>query len=471
MFRNLITAPINPIPQQYIDTIARLENEPDYSLTSLGIALLRPRIDPYAGIAGVWGSHDTEMNCVDDFIDNRYPYYKEGTPMLCYYKFNKESNEEEVIKKLTDLGFVVKESIGTLAQQKSDVKCLAMFHPEENCAVIFVNSADAKVYHFLISVLSLLFPKLFADKPLTDEEKRDLLMTMTKTSDEAFIQAIQKFVKPYENEFRRLMLSSFLKSMHSRRIESAKRDMDNMREHSESCYQEYLNALASLKEKIALYEGYKIVDAAGEGEEEFVKYLSENKAIYGFAMQDNTFSFAVATYLSNYNPDAWKRFSQAGHIYDGAYGPNLEGTFGRKENRKKLLDQIFSESPIFTIKIAGNYKLNLSRCELSCNSGYNYERTDPIFKDYLPNPHIKNFSCLGDYKRRVTDLLRAGNYIGAIEMCCASAGSVNLDETANNFRPMLGWLLTSDRKVLHCIPTGEDMTPEEALEYIKANKK
>ena len=88
-----------------------------------------------------------------------------------------------------------------------------------------------------------------------------------------------------------------------------------------------------------------------------------------------------------------------------------------------------------------------------------------MFKSYVPNPHLKIFSCLGGYEYKIADELRNRNYIVAVEMCCASAGSVNVEETEQTFRPFLGWIMSSREKILRR-KDGVDMTPEEALIYL-----
>ena len=107
---------------------------------------------------------------------------------------------------------------------------------------------------------------------------------------------------------------------------------------------------------------------------------------------------------------------------------------------------------------------------MSADRGYDYLDADPVFRSYIPNPHLKLFGCLGGYEDRVIRALRDRNYIGAIEMCCASAGSVNLEETEQTFRPFLGWLLSSREKVLQR-KDGVEMTREEALVYLKDKEK
>ena len=57
MFRECVNYPIEPISEEYVNSIKRIENEPDYSLSCIGIAMLKHRIDGYNGIDGVYTSY------------------------------------------------------------------------------------------------------------------------------------------------------------------------------------------------------------------------------------------------------------------------------------------------------------------------------------------------------------------------------------------------------------------------------
>ena len=104
MFREYIRNPIDPIPKEYTDTLIRLDYEPDYSLTCLGIALLRTRIKDYKGIAGTYTTFQDEDYCVVD-LEDRMSKNNFECPTLYYYIYAKKNdNQEPIIKKLKNNG-------------------------------------------------------------------------------------------------------------------------------------------------------------------------------------------------------------------------------------------------------------------------------------------------------------------------------------------------------------------------------
>ena len=466
MFRTNIKL-IDPIPEEYVKTLRRLEYEPDYSLTCLGISLLKPRMSEYKGITGGYHSLTIENTCVKNFLEQYHVL--EDAPALHYYIYNVPGDKEDNLKLLTDAGFKVKENIGKFLKEKANIDCVAVYRENENFAGIFINSRDIRYYHIIISFISLLFPQLFKDQPLKDDEY-GIIVSLSKPNEDVFIQKVQECIRPYLTEFRRTMLCNLLKSMHEQKINNAKASVNNQRDYLKNLESQYADAMKTLKDLIVVYEGMKATECYDEPEQELMEYLSENKSIHNLKIDGNKLSFSVATKLNNYNPDAWAKFSERGAIYNGDYKfqgtqPEMLDVFKKEANRKILLDSLFNEDPEFTIKIAGNYILDLYTCRISTNNNYDYQAADPMYKSYLPNPHLKLYRCLGGYEYRVMDALKNRNFIGAIEMCCASAGSVDLDEVEQTFRPFIGWILSSRAKIL-INKDGEDVTPEEALLYL-----
>ena len=465
MFREHIEKPIDPIPQVYADKLQRLYNEPDYSLTSLGVALLKSRIENYDGITGVYYSFDNKANAYKDFVERVNSV--DTHPLYCYYIYSVDNDVTDIVNEhLSE--FKQRQNISAFIKEKSDNDCTVLYHETKNMVGIFVNSRDFRLYHLLMSFISLYYPSLFAEKKMTEEDYT-IVKSLSNKEKDKFYTSIQNVLKPYTIEFRRFQLSSLMREIHDAKIRNALSSVNNLRSRVNSAEEQLGSFIAQLKEAIMIYEGMKATEQYDAPEEELVQYLSTNKDIHGLDIRDHYLYFSVTTLLNNFNQQAWDTFSHRGNIYDGEYNETLLDVFKSRENRKIILDAIFSEDPKLFIRMAGNYKINLDQCRVSTNGGYNYEEVDPVFKDYMPNPHLKIFECLGGYRDRIMPALRDRNYISAIEICIASAGSINLDEVTQTFRPFLGWVLSSTKKIIQT-QDGTAMTPEEALVWLIDNK-
>ena len=457
MFKELLVKPVDPISEAYVNTLGRINRSPDYSLDCLGLAMFKSRIDGYNGFDGVYSQYPTKENCRYDF-NERVENIGER-PLFCYYKYTSGEFAGDIPQ-----GFREKKSITAFVKDKMGYDCTVLYHEVKNAVGIFVNSTDTRLYHLLLSFMSLYYPSLFEAKPLTEDDY-SLIKSLSKKDSEDFYACIRKITAPYVIEFRRTQLAELMKKFHESKIKMTENEVAQQRNAVQSAERVYGEAIALLKTLIASYEGLKATENYDQAEQEMVEYLASNKEIHNLEINGGYLLFSVATFLNNYDVGAWETFSARGHIYDGNYSARMLEVFNDKNNRKILLDSIFSDDPQLRIKIAGNYKIDLNSNRLYCASDYDYEHADPIYKNYLPNPHIRLFACLGGYKQRVMNALNERNYIAAIEMCVASAGSVNLEETTQTFRPFLGWLLSSKKKVL-VTNSGEEMTPEEALVWL-----
>ena len=466
MFRERVEKPIDPIPLVYANSLKRLDNEPDYSLTSLGIALLKNRIDGYGGISGLYYSFEDKASAMVNFVDRVKNV--DTYPMYCYYIYTDNVEPSDAVKeRLSE--FKERKNITAFIKEKADSDCTVLYHEDKNIVGIFVNSRDFRMYHLLLSFISLYFPSLFKDHPMTEEDYA-LVRSLSNKEKDKFYETVKSLLSPYTLEFRRLQLTSLMKDIHEIKINNAYNTVSNARRDLANIEEQYGRMITALKQAIVVYEGLKATEKYDDPEEELVEYLANNKDIHDLNIENQNLYFSVTTLLNNYNEQAWKAFSSRGHIFDGQYGVHLPEIFSDINNRKILFNHIFSESPDLFVRMAGNYRLDLERCRVSTSSTYDYCRADPMFKDYVPNPHLKLFECLGGYKERVMPALRDRNYIAAVEICIASAGSVNLDEVQQTFRPFLGWILTNRNKIL-VTKDGKEMTPEEALVWLVDKEK
>lgn len=461
MFRERVEIPVDPIPKVYADSLVRLENEPDYSLTSLGIALLTPRIEQYSGIKGTYYNFEDKADAVKDFICRVEAV--DTYPLYCYYIYSSDSEIKDLIKEqLPD--FKERQDISKFINEKSGHNCTVLYH-EDKCVVgIFINTRDIRMYHLMMSFVSLFYPSLFKEKKM-DEKEFNLVKSLVNKEKDKFYACVKILLEPHITFFRRFQMETLMKNIHEEKISKALSDVSSHRDAVRYAEEEYGRAVENLKRVIVVYEGLKATESYDNQEEEFVEYLTKNKNIHCLNIENGYFKFSVTTQLVNYNEDAWRTFSERGFIFDGDYRTTLPDVFRIEKNRRILLNNIFSEEPEFAINMAGNYCFNLNRSTVGTIRDYDYVNNDPVFKNYLPNPHLKLFECLGGYSQRIMDALRERNYILAVEICIASAGSVNLDETDQTFRPFIGWILTSKEKIL-VRKDGTEMTPEEALIWL-----
>jgi hypothetical protein len=91
----------------------------------------------------------------------------------------------------------------------------------------------------------------------------------------------------------------------------------------------------------------------------------------------------------------------------------------------------------------------------------------PEYDGYMPNPHINDWSCMGNYKPIINEMIRDNNYIGALEQCIASCRSLNLHDST----VMCTFMENMYRSRTKCIelPNGEVVDSKAAIKYLKEN--
>lgn len=99
----------------------------------------------------------------------------------------------------------------------------------------------------------------------------------------------------------------------------------------------------------------------------------------------------------------------------------------------------------------------------------NHEFEQSVFGTYMPNPHIQQYHCLGNYAQQINLFLQQQNYIGAIEQCIASCISLNWNDWTV-IEKFLSVLLQDAWGVQRCIelPDGSVVSATDAIEWLKA---
>ena len=466
MFKDLISTPVNPVTQEYINLLSRPDSEPDLTLTLLGLACFKKKVEKYTGIYGTYGSITRKSEAVKHFIG--YENHTSSDIGFSYYIFRQKDDEN--YESLTKLGFKHKETVENIVKSKfENTEYDVLFSQEKNSVIVLTDKQGYDLYHLTLSFLPLYYPNIYK-KPITkDDPEVKVLSSLSKVSCNQFKESISAILSEFAPEFYRVQIGKLFQHFHRQKIDEATNALEAAKRRMDELLTRYVNACRDFRNAVITKEGVLATEESAEWEEDLISYLCSNKQIRNVKMQNSWISFTVATTLQQFSTDAWDVFKRNGGIYKEPYGCALTGAFADENNRRILFDSIFSEDAKFEVKIAGNYIMDIRDNYFETNSGFNYERVDPIYENYLPNPHLKLFGCLGQYHARVVQALDRGDVIPAFELCVFSAGSVDLDETEQTFRPFLGWIMQSNKKILRRYD-GVDMTPGEALVWLIDNK-
>lgn len=474
MFNNYISSIISPLTSTYVGKLTRIYNDPDYSLICLMTALVKPRVKNYVGVTGSYKlyrspeaiNNDLEMlNALRSEIANKDAV--ENLP--AFYYFIADMNEDQVRNvraKASEIGLTELIAVENFIKQQLNMADYSVFiNPESNTAFVVAGSTSMSLYHLSISFISLLYPVLFKENPLSKEEVEAVKGLTNKTSAN-FIERISSLLQYMKADLLRVELAECFKGFRQRKIDQSKLEMDTANTRVEQALDQYRRYVEQYNECVLRYEGMLVVnsDDRNNEEQETIEYIASCPNLTGINYSNGVLEFCTTTFLTNFDIEKWRNAVRRNNIYESYRLPE-ENVFKDKTKRKLLFDNIFSAKPLLYVKMKGNIELQINRFNMSAPMGQNLAENNSQLKDYITNPHFKIHGCPGRNKEQIIRCLKQGDVESAIECSVAATGSVNIDETEYTFRPFLQEILISKNKILQNTQ-GESMTPEEALLWL-----
>lgn len=359
-----------------------------------------------------------------------------------------------------DLGATGIEPIEDFLKMKEVYVKLYIF-AERQAAVLVMRDPSSAQIHLALSFIPRYLPAFFKDRPLTKDE-RDLCMSLTETEPGKFKTLIGKYedIEDFRKERLQQILERCVSGTRERRIDGLRDAMVAQQDRVRDVEETLNELLMELREKTKRYNEATNLPAE-ELDKDLLSYLARSKSIDMVGQVDETLMFYVCTKLDIFNEDFWNGLAHKGQIYTGYTLPTTN-PFNNRENAELLLNAIFGTAEL-SVKLVSYMELNLSG-SIRSERGHEYPNK---YKDYLPNPHMQIHNCFGQSRQYITNAILAGDLMQAFDQCVMTGSTVDLGETPQTLRPMIDWILKSKNKIL-LLPDGTSVTPQKALEYLKA---
>lgn len=321
-----------------------------------------------------------------------------------------------------------------------------------------------------LHVLQTMMPRYFMwffKGGLTEKDKQ-LVRSLGQDSPDEYERIINEFAADYD--FRSYAIKTMCGDFEGRvirdELEEKKNQFERIQRSITESLNEYhrlLNNMNDMNVRIMGLEA-KLHDVSGQNA--LVDFFTSCKNLIPVSLSGGELTFIVQTYLTNFSPDMFETMSANGnsHFYTD-YGYTKE--WEDPEKRRKFLNAIFSDEAVLKIKVCGVYVMN-TRGYIEAISSYSYPEE---CKDYMPNPHLQYFSCLGNHEQLINDRLKDHDYVGAVVQCIGSAGSVNLSEGVTIRRMLGGQIFSGNQRKIIELPDGTSVTPTEAYEWLVAQEK
>ena len=473
MFAQEITNPIPPLNLNYVNTLQRIFCDPDYALISLATAMIKPRVEEYSGIQG------TNWNCssVSELTETMRMRYQEravqdektwkNLPSFHYFECTFNEGDILAVKQAAkELGLTEQVGIEAFVNQQLGISDYAAFIDEKtNAAYVCSGKRLMSLYHLTLAFISVLYPGLFKDHPMTKDEIEILSSLTNKTSDKfrEKVSAALMYLKP---DLLRIQLETCFKGFRERKATSILNDIDATERRIEENLSAYHSLIAVKEDLIIRYEGLKAMndEDSMKQEKEIIDYMCNNKHVHDVEYESGALSFVADTLLTNFDLEKWNNAVRRESIFDN-YRLDEGSVFSDRNNRKKLLEAIFNAKPLLFVRMKGDIELRLNRQDIYVPNSQAKSENNLDLKDYISNTHFKLHGCPGRNREIIVSYLREGDIIAAIECFIAAVGAINIGEMDLTFRPFVQELLNSTRKVL-VTQDNQAMTPEEALLWL-----
>lgn len=333
-------------------------------------------------------------------------------------------------------------------------KLNALFYTDHyQNTVIFIDHLDLKSFHALQMMIPKYLPRLFADNPLTETETVLLKSTGNKSAAE-YETLIEEFAKDLDirAEIIRGKLAGFETVFERIRADEIRNQINgyqNNYDYNLAVLQEITQKLQNCQYTLA---GLESSIQEHSGDSELMEYFMCNKNLSLIQVNGTTMEFVAHGYADIYDQDAFEQYAgnHGGFMYGGL------SSAVTKMQMEQLYRSIFSEGK-YKLRICAAYTADM-RTGLKAYQSYSFPTES---RTYLPNPHIQEYGCIGNYAGRFQEYMRKRDYVGAVDQAVVSARNLNFYDSIviGTFARVLS------HTTIKCIEKtdGTLLTPQEAI--------
>jgi len=337
----------------------------------------------------------------------------------------------------------------------------ALFYTDTNerNTVIFTDKLELKHFHILQMMIPKYLPLLFTDS-LTDWEVALLKSTGNKSAVD-YETMIGEFAKDIDirAEIIRTKLEGFETAFERLRVSEIRNEINR----HQNDYNSYLSLLRELSQKIQNCQytlaGLECAINNHAGDSELMEYFMCNKNLNLIQVTGTTMEFVSHGYADVYDVDAFEKYveNHNGYLYN-----NISSAV-TKTQMEKLYRAIFGDCR-YKLRLCAAYTADMRTGLIA----YKYYNFPPESINYLPNPHIQKFGCIGDYASRFHEYMQKKDYVGAIDQAVVSGRNLNFyDSTVmSNFAQELSCTIKK------CIEKSDGtlITPLEAINELEGGE-
>lgn len=358
-----------------------------------------------------------------------------------------EKSSSKLVKNVTD--WANQSHIASLVYEASEIKS----------ALMFVCGLDITRVHILQAVMRNYLPWFFEKHPINlDDIDGQILKSLSDDTSARYIELIAKAAEQYD--FRSAEIREKLAGFEARHIdkiiENTERQIEDLQRSVRDYYRRAGEKLSRVRELQMQNFGAKVMKDEKQCDE-LMEYFLMNKHLILENVGENIVRFVYyGGYMDMWDEDSCKRAidNKNSDLYYHGYDVNGEQLF----YKALFIDQSLK------LRMCGAYEINMNGdSEPIAHYGF-----PVVCKNCMPNPH-SDYTCLGGHASVINEAVQAGNFVMAVEQCCAAARNLNfVDTTVMRYFEKRLFDGTAGEWVE--LPDGTSVTPLNAIKYLKEKK-
>lgn len=354
---------------------------------------------------------------------------------------------------------------------------ICFIRPETKNVVVFLCDLDIRTWHYLQLSVSVCLPWYFSDenKMQPDSLDHQLAKSLKEKDPSLYIELLTKMAEKYD--FRQIKIRRLLQGFEQKYEKEA---CDRTESEIETCVHHINRISDDLRDCLKKKEELEIrllglqnkINSGEDDDSEIMDFFMCNRNLELESVTDRNMRFVVKDYLDIYDEEnAEVTINNERSLLYRINGDDM-GDRIPHDDMKMLMEAIFIDQTL-RIKFCARYNFDLGgRVSAISGDGAGYDDT---YGEYMPNPHIYFYSCLGSYQKLINECLISRDYIGAISQCIASAKSLNFSDPtvlASFVKCIYGTETRHGGANNKCIelPDGSVVKPKKAIEWLKSQQ-
>lgn len=432
MFGNRIIA--TAFANRYADSAMQNINiHPDYgsSIDKTFISNLRyflcDRI-PDGGSVYLCELRSEPYRSVEESAKERFDYdIKHNENRIMVYQFQNADYRDAMAKIIEESGsFREIKNVEQYYRKSFPARCFV--DDESKISVIITRRLNVHYYHMLSQSVPVILPWYFEGyKP--SETDLELLKALQEDTDEHYLRMLGEKASQFDfkGAFTRNALEGYERNFDAKRINSVKRDIENIKNY----IKDYEAALADRTRQLRYKEielfGYENCAQSIE-QNELQKFMMANKDFELLVANESGLMVGVRTYFSIWEEQEYDVIS------NNEKSALISGFPCAPKKAKRLLDYIFDKQEV-RVRTWGVFRINLDEPQNSGAVQRGYSEMRDIFDEenkatYIPNPHLNEYACMGGYASTLKSQVSKYDIRSALEICRRSTQTLNFKDTA-----------------------------------------